>query len=259
MRNPAFYFECSRALRTYRFGKGDDLAFCHMVAQRNILECAWLATKLPRSAAPRFVLLFRYPASFYQPDRLATKLGMRLLERASRKGRVRLSTDSAKLAQEYAELTEIPFEVFPVPHTRTFIPSQTPAPCLRIGSLGHPREDKGFNELADALLLLRRVRPELLVEFLVQVNNPGKNCARSIERLRAARLPNITLVEQALPSADYASLLASLDIVLLPYSREAYGARTSGCSSKQSPPGNRSLSLPAPGWRTNSTAGARAW
>ena len=85
---------------------------------------------------------------------------------------------------------------------------------------GHPREDKGFNELADALLLLRRVRPELLVEFLVQVNNPGKNCARSIERLRAARLPNITLVEQALPSADYASLLASLDIVLLPYSRE---------------------------------------
>jgi glycosyltransferase involved in cell wall biosynthesis len=229
MRHPAFYFECSRALRTYRFGEG-DLAFCHMVAQRNILECAWLATKLPRSAAPRLVLLFRYPASFYRPDRLATKLGIRLLERAWREGRVRLSTDSVKLAQEYAQLTEILFEVFPIPHTRRFIPSQAAARCpsLRIGSLGNPREDKGFNELVDALLLFRRVCPELRVEFVVQVNNPGRNCARSVERLRAAGLPNVTFVEHALPSADYAGLLASLDIILLAYPQDAYRARTSG-------------------------------
>jgi len=223
-----FYAECVKALRASRFDQ-NDLAFCHMVAHRNILALALLAAGLRSGLRPRMVLLFRYPVDFCKPERLAARLSRMLLRRAYRKGTLRVATDSARLARDYEEWFGIPFEVFPIPHTQppATAPDREPH-RLRIGSLGNPRRDKGFDELVDALLLLADDPRTSDVEFLVQTGSPQRRCQSGVRRLLEAGLANITLIEHPLSTAEYGALLSSLDIVVIPYRQEDYRARTSG-------------------------------
>lgn len=227
-RTAVIYAECVKALRANNFGPG-DLTFCHMVAHRNLLPLALLAAGLRSHARPRMVLLFRYPISFCKPERLAAKLSVWLLRRAYRSGTLRVATDSARLARDYEEWFGIPFEVFPIPHTQPSTATADSRPRrLRIGSLGNPRRDKGFDELVDALLLLAKHPLTSDVEFIIQTGSPERRCQPSLQRLREAGLASVTLIERPLSSTEYGTLLSSLDIVVIPYQQEDYRSRTSG-------------------------------
>src|SRR2546422_1882690 len=99
--NPRFHFELKKALRQIRFSEG-DLVFCHMATHRQLLEWGLFAASQPVARFARLVLLLRYPPQFYYPSLPHSQLAFRLLEQAFAAGKLRMATDSERLASEFA-------------------------------------------------------------------------------------------------------------------------------------------------------------
>jgi glycosyltransferase involved in cell wall biosynthesis len=103
----------------------------------------------------------------------------------------------------------------------------------RIGYLGDARSTKGFPLLPE---VVRRLGNRPGLRFVIHCPRPasGDNhveLPRGVAELQAlAREPSyrLTLVPDALAPGDYAALLQSLHIVLLPYVHESYREATSG-------------------------------
>jgi glycosyltransferase involved in cell wall biosynthesis len=95
--------------------------------------------------------------------------------------------------------------------------------------LGDARTEKGFAVLSEAIGQLRGEARVPEVEFHVQANIQSPVYAGLIrDRERLRKLPGVTLYERALSGDEYVALLASADLVLLPYDQGVYRARTSG-------------------------------
>lgn len=218
--------------RAARSTVGDPVLFAPTVDHRQLL--AWALWIHRRGGPRRIVLMLRY--SFAHPSgtgwvRAASwvKLALRLLRRAPR-GRVRLVTDSARLADEYLALGAEQVTVVPIPHTTVIRKERRdPSAPARLVMLGDARTEKGFAILAQAIELLRSQQRVSGVEFVVQANTQSPVYAGLIpvrERLRA--VPGVTVLDRALPADEYDALLASADLVLLPYDRGVYRSRSSG-------------------------------
>lgn len=230
---PSLYFEIKRALRKHNVGPG-DLIFCHMLVGTNVLEWAAVATELARCRGAKLLLLLRYPAAFYQGRRkFHSRLAFRALEQAFEAGVLRLATDSERLAREFSDVTWVPFEIYPIPHTTAFDPDPNtratePGAKIRVVSLGNARAEKGIIEILEAIRLLS-MRPHIAdVEFVLQVHQPDELCSPAIDEFRCNLPNNVILLNDALDSAEYQALLCSASIVLVPYWRDVYLSRTSG-------------------------------
>jgi glycosyltransferase involved in cell wall biosynthesis len=225
----AFLRDARAAARTL---STEPVLFAPTVDHRQLLAWArWLrSARGPRRA----VLMLRY--SFANPSgegwvRAATwvRLALRILNDAP-DDRVRLISDSARLAEEYVALGARHVDVVPIPHTTVVRGRRrTPGTPARLVMLGDARTEKGFAVLGDAISRLRAQGRATEAEFVIQANiqEPAYSELKRVrERMRT--LPGVTLVERALSSTEYDSLLASSDLVLLPYDRGVYRARTSG-------------------------------
>lgn len=111
--NPRFYFELRKHLARLKFCE-QDLVFCHMATYRHLLEWGMLASSVAKSAFPQIVLLLRYPPQFYASSTVYSGISFRLLERVYSEGKIRLATDSERLAREFARYTYVPFEILPI-------------------------------------------------------------------------------------------------------------------------------------------------
>ena len=229
LRNPRFYVETREALRRRALGRG-DLVFAHMLVHSHLLEWAAIALDEAQRKGAQIVLLLRYPPGFYRPGALKTRLAWRALERAWSAGHLRLATDSERLARAFAEHTYIPIEVFPIPHVATHPHRGASAPgaALRAASLGNARSEKGILDIARAIELLHETGDAAGFEFILQVNDPDSGCRDALARFRARELPGIRFLDRALDGPAYEETLAAADVVLVPYWREIYVARTSG-------------------------------
>lgn len=210
----------------------EPVLFATTVDYRQLLAWAWW---LRQSNAPaRVVLLLRYSYAHHSGKgwvRAAAwvRLALRLLRLAPR-GRVRLATDSVRLAAEYRALGAESVSLLPIPHTsversHAFVEDGP----RRAVMLGDARTEKGFTVLYDAIALLRKYGRVPDVEFVVQANIQStvySALADVRDRLRA--LPGVSLMERALSGEEYEALLASADLVLLPYDGAVYRSRTSG-------------------------------
>jgi glycosyltransferase involved in cell wall biosynthesis len=180
------------------------------------------------------VLLLRYQPALY--DNPFAAHGFRRLEAlAAARGhhRIRLASDSGRLAEAIGRLTRLPIEVLPIPHTP---PGDAAPPRPRRGSatrfvsLGNAREEKGYLEILQAIRLLAAEREGLAgLEFVLQSNDPdGPALRAAIEALAADPPPGVTLLRRPLDEAEYEAQLLAADVVLTPYWRSTYEARTSG-------------------------------
>lgn len=197
----------------------------------------WLLRFRPETA-PTLVLMLHI--SYFRPLKkrwLKSALWLRgelkILEILSRRYRIRLVTDSASLRDEYARITRLPIHVLPIPHTDSAATTSArrPAGPLRIAVLGGARREKGFVELSQAIRELSEQNEMEDLQFLIQCYySPkwGPEVGRSIEMLRSLRLPQVTLIEEALDAEAYRRLLSTADIVIVPYHRDRYYAATSG-------------------------------
>lgn len=226
-RNHRFAEELRRALPREAWPSGSIL-FAHMLTGRQLLGLAKVAEGLPRHVTT--IALLRY-----EPEMLADSLSARGFARirhaVAAGARIRLASDSARLAQRLARLAGLPVEVLPIPH----IPSDLPPAAvgtdrpMHMVSLGNAREEKGFLEILQAIALLR-AEPEGLagLRFTLQANDASDAVQAALDAFASDLPDSVRLLPEALTPADYSALLIEADLLLLPYWREIYEARTSG-------------------------------
>jgi glycosyltransferase involved in cell wall biosynthesis/2-polyprenyl-3-methyl-5-hydroxy-6-metoxy-1,4-benzoquinol methylase len=207
--------------------RAGDIVFLPNIASAHGLAPALLAEEY----APLGVTLwcmYRYPRSFF--DSAFLREAFRRLEAAA-EGRVRLCTDSHRLADDLGPLGALPFHVLPIPHTNHIFEGAFTAARgdgrLHLVSLGNGRDEKGIVEIFEAIRLSAREPWARDVRFTLQVNNPYQ-VEEAIAAYRAAPDPRVTLVDEPMDSAAYYELLASSDVVLVPYWQSTYRDRTSG-------------------------------
>lgn len=238
--NIEFFRELRRGL------KGADAqttVFMPMVSHREILAWAWWLRTRPAARAPDVVLMFRLNYTddenpeHWERIRDVASFGFRALRRLARTRRVRIATDSERLAEEYRELMGLPAEVFPIPHTEAGAAAEpaagaaTPGCSTHFVMLGDLREEKGLPLLVEALRRLH-ARDELAgLRFTLQSHigshwhEPMRDHRRALAEMG---LPGVELVTTPLDVEAYYSLVDSADVVLVPYRRSTYYARTSG-------------------------------
>jgi glycosyltransferase involved in cell wall biosynthesis len=218
----------------------DGVIFAPTTDHRQLFAwAAWIRT-VPPNARPTLCLLLRYTYLDVGPPPVQARaasyarLGFAALGGVGRW--VRLLTDSRRLAVEYAALTTMPIEVVPIPHTDHIAESVAasegePGRAIRLVALGDARTEKGFVLLTEAIRRLQRAGALGRLEFVIQANIASPVYASlAAPRADLARLgpPAVRLIDRVLPREEYARLLGDADLVLLPYSRRVYYARTSG-------------------------------
>jgi glycosyltransferase involved in cell wall biosynthesis len=222
-----FHADLARVLRTVALPPGSIL-FAHMLIRNQLPAMAGFIQSLPERAPIDVILLLRYQSSFYD-DALSARAFRRLERSAARGRRVRLATDSARLARELSRLTVLPFEVMPIPvDPITEIKAPAGDAALRFVTLGDARDEKGYLDILAAIRLLRANGDLEGLEFVLQSNDARPTVQEAIDEFARELPDNVTMLLRSLSPADYAATLAAADVVLVPYWREIYKARTSG-------------------------------
>ncbi|MHB8453176.1 MAG: glycosyltransferase [Acidiferrobacterales bacterium] len=231
--NHRYYLEAEEALLSSGLQLG-DLVFFHMVIGRNILETAVLCEAIYSKTQVAPVVLLRYPPSFLaSAPTILRSLAIRKFEYLFENGKLRLASDSERLIEEYAEVTYVPIELFPIPHGVVHLPERGDAPQknerVTIAVLGNARGEKGFAEIYKMMKRLAESAENLPVQFMIQANDPDSVAAPYVRELKNARFPfPVSVITKSLDKNAYEALVAAADVILAPYWREIYSSRTSG-------------------------------
>jgi glycosyltransferase involved in cell wall biosynthesis len=177
----------------------------------------------------RLLIVLRRMPEEMEADDPAPESLVRLFDRIRRRfaSRLGLFADTEELAAQYSALLRQPVRPVPVP---VIVP---PMPTLPLGPLPHvvfaggARLEKGYHHLPPAIgATMERAR------FTVHSGRVDATADPLVQRahreLRGLRGERLTLIEQPLAPSEYAALLASADLLLLPYDPLSYSARSSG-------------------------------
>jgi glycosyltransferase involved in cell wall biosynthesis len=165
------------------------------------------------------------------------RLAFRMLERASRKYRIRLVADSQQLADEYRSLTRLPVRVLPLPCTSDVLLQSMGAPRFPLGHAmnvllpGRPSLSRGIATLAAAIKrLVDHGQCADLTFTLQDYQTPGREpeLDRAVVMLRQLGLPGLRIVQKTLDEREYYQMMADADLVVLPYFQEVYRVMSSG-------------------------------
>jgi glycosyltransferase involved in cell wall biosynthesis len=236
--NWAYYADLHAAMRSV---DANWIVLVPTIDHRHMLAWGWWLGLRPTRRLPSVVMLLRYNYTEFdgeprwRPEARWARSALRILEKAGR-GRLRIATDSDRLAREYRQLTRLDVEVFPIPHTDDVTIRRTPVGpanpgTVRFVSLGDARTAKGFAVLVEAIKLLHRQRRTEGIEFVLQskVAPTGQDAARSArDELAGLGLENVHLIDEILTRKTYLVLLHDADVIVIPYSRRLYHSRTSG-------------------------------
>lgn len=226
--NARFLLDLRRALRRFGLTPG-SVVFAHTFIDRQILGLALLPFIARRARHVRFVYLLRYQPDFYVGP--ISRIAFRLIEWSARFRHVHLTTDSARLGEQLGRLTDRPVHVLPIPHVPPDIPDSRddndPATTCFV-SLGNARDEKGILEILDAIRILHQRGEAEGLRFVLQCNDAAPDIQAAIDAFRAEAIPGCELLPDKLESDTYYAILRAADVVLLPYWRSIYFARTSG-------------------------------
>lgn len=209
----------------------DSIVFGHMVTARQLLGWARFAQQHAGPNGPTIVLLLRYQPEHYMGH--PADEGFQILQELAKDGRIRLSSDSSRLAHQLERLTTLPVEIWPLPHTTELGDEakrkrDARRKRLRVVSLGNARDEKGILELLDAVRIIEALGQSDRFDFVFQVNDAAPDIEPAIRAFAEEQRAGATLLTQSLSTEAYFDLLKSADIVALPYWRDIYMARTSG-------------------------------
>ncbi len=207
-----------------------SVLFAPMIFRNQLNAFADFVASQEAGGTLEVILLLRYQPAWY--DNALSARAFRKLEHAAATGRrVRLASDSARLSAELGALTTLPIEVMPIPHTvsgHEARPSRPADAPLRLVSLGNARDEKGFCEILSAIRLLDAAGEMDGMEFRLQAHDAAPDVQAAIDSFVPVCPPLVTLLCNALSPEDYTQTLLDADVVLVPYWRGIYRARTSG-------------------------------
>lgn len=206
-----------------------SILLAHMVTAKHL---GGLALVLKERAAAgqglRAIILLRYQPGLY--DNPVGRRGFRRLEALAAAGLpIRLATDSDRLAERFERLTSLPVETLPIPHVPPEPPAAHQPGPLHLVSLGGARDEKGMFEIIAAIGLLRQEADGLDgMRFTLQANDAAPDLQAALDAFAQDLPAEVTLLPRPLDAATYHAALHGADMLLLPYWRSIYEARTSG-------------------------------
>lgn len=188
----------------------------------------WLESR-SLSACPKVAIVLHYTSQrtrgLTDETTVEYKKALDQIAASTRGACISLFADSEELAAEFTALSGLPCGVVVIPHVGDIHQIPPSRKGIRVAAAGPAREDKGFDQLpAVQRALDNSARGGQLTVQGWSIHH-GANLARTITALSrggAAILPN------ELPNAEFRNLLATADLVVLPYRTEYYHSQTSG-------------------------------
>jgi hypothetical protein len=237
--NLAFMIDLCR-INPDRFSADDVLFFPSLLQDQLHGVSNWLA-RLPAERRPTVVVLFRYlnhTMDYVQsrPNHDLVSLYYRYAARSlqSVQPRCVFATDTQEMADAYHQIIGLPITVLPIamepPATITSPATPTNSSRPLVVFQGHTSKLKGFDLLPE--IIERSLQSKMKPRFAVQVQNRQSaikaGLSGSLDRVGRLAGPDVRLINGALTTAAYYTLLQEADVVLLPYSPEFYGHCSSG-------------------------------
>ncbi len=231
------------ALDPARFSAGDLVYFPNILQNQVHAISQWLA-QLPPARRPAVALMFRYlnhAMDYVQKrqnkDMVALYYRFAVRQLVASHPRTLICADTTELAQAYQQITTVPVLELPNPmDVSTLLAAQGDTRPATGGLLptivyqGHTSPLRGFHFLPEIIERCAKLTPR--PRFLVQVQNreaaAGMGLGPTLAALDQMKGEHLRLLEGPLNQTDYLTLLASADIVLLPYTPTFYGVGSSG-------------------------------
>jgi hypothetical protein len=198
-------------------------------ALRGVVD--WLESH-PESACPTVAMVLHFTAFPNAAESDGTveyyRQAFTRITRSPVRDRIRLLTDSETLADEYRSIApRLDFAVTPIPHTHTVQKQTRSTGAFAVGYVGEARINKGFHLLPR---LVRRAAEENPRGVEFHIHSFAHDPDAAFVRRASAGLQHcsVRLYPEAMPACGYQRFVASLDLVLLPYTLENYHTQTSG-------------------------------
>lgn len=240
-----FGADFGHAMRHFQATESDTV-FIHTLGFFEVEDVFNWVCSQPQSAIPRIGILLRRDLEevkeagqlhefhkFCSYVRAFSTLGL-----VNRK--VFFYTDTAELTAAYSQAMKVEFDTMPIPFDQAELTRASQGKDMvsrageqiKIGYLGDARPEKGYHHLPAVVGKLYRQMKALNFRFIFQSNynlpggEPGIAEARG--ELEKYSTHFVQLIKAAQSKQAYYALLASVDIVLLPYDPARYRCRSSG-------------------------------
>ncbi|NDV24956.1 glycosyltransferase family 4 protein [Desulfovibrio sp. JC022] len=232
----SFFHDTQRMMNFLNLDE-NDVVFIPNISDAD-LEGIELFLRANPSCRTRWALLFRrnlyekteqqytaWPAGFEGLRELFTKI-----VQSSTARHVSFFTDTEELTRQYAYATGHRFHTLPIPHTRPG--NEKSQNEIVVSYLGDARLEKGFQHLPLIVETVMRKKIDDNVRFVFQSNLAALGGEQAVitarEQLEVFFSEKVQLIKSPLSSHDYELFLSQSSIVLLPYDRGSYNARSSG-------------------------------
>lgn len=220
----------------------DDLVYFPNLLQNQLYAVALWLGRLPQERRPGVAVMLRYlnHAMDYVQARANKEMIAHFYRYAGRalhgiQPRTVFCADTRELAMAYQKILSLPVLELPNPmDVSDLLASGEPRPTHARPAIvyqGHTSALRGMHFLPEIIERCAKLSPR--PRFIIQVQNREAAISQlgpTLERLEklAAAGDDVRLVNGALTSLEYFSLLQEADIVLLPYSPTFYGHGSSG-------------------------------
>ena len=145
-----------------------------------------------------------------------------------REGLAVLVSDSEVVARYVTELTGQPCPVVAIPAYPASASRHRTGP-ITFGLIGGFRLERGAHAYERVVALCQRSFPDARLVIQIPAGAKGEEATLVVAlRRRAEGVEGVHLIDGRLSAEDFAALLASLDVVVLPYDVLSYGGGTSG-------------------------------
>lgn len=247
----AFAADSVRLFREVRLEKG-DVVFIPTLAEEDMLGLLTLFQTNPETASASWHLIFR--RNIYQnrdPDYVAQDESLRPLRNSFRRfqsqlhgQRVYFYTDTEALTIQYNRLGVAPFRTLPIPVAADYRADSQEAAIdngrnltdaserlFHVVYVGDARTEKGYQWLPHLVGDAFARRLPVRFTFQSNFNVPHGEPAPVVARAQLQSLPaecRVDLLMRPLGSDAYRRLVLDGDVVVIPYDRDNYYARSSG-------------------------------
>lgn len=204
---------------------------------------AWgrLARRFAGRKFDRLTLLFVNGQGIYQgpgkpvlfprhPKRSVFRSGLRAFRPMVNDGTVVLGAETAAMAREYQAFSGIRFQRFPHPVDFS-MPDEDESSVDEpvFACLGFARHEKGSDLLQDAILAVRRERPDLRIRFVLQWLDDFRDESGNLVTRHPDLVadPAVEFITEAISTGRYLRELRRTAAMILPYRASSYYGRVS--------------------------------
>ena len=215
----------------------DDLLFFPTLNQNQLYAIALWLGRVPTARRPAVAVLLRYltPKMDYVSGRANREMLAHLFRYAAQalaavQPRTVFCTDTREMANAFQAMLGLPVLELPIaldPPGTGPLPARARATRPTVVYQGHLSALKGFHLLPEIITHCAKLNPR--PQFVVQVQNRAQGgMSPVLQWFDRQPASEVRIVEGALSPQAYFELLATADIVLLPYALSYYGTCSSG-------------------------------